>query len=257
MTPPELPTPPLRCVVTDDDPTSRRVLEGHIAQTPQLQLVATFPDGLQLLTYLQSQPAIDILFLDVQMPGLSGLDVLNTLRLPAHAPAVVLTTSHADFAVEAFALRVVDYLVKPIEYPRFIQALTRVREWLQRGEVTPPAPVAAGGTGAAPANRLEDSLFLKVGDRLVRIPYVDILYVEAVGQYAVVVTPHHQYSTSFVLGRLAERLPPVHFERVHRSYVVNCHHIEEVRDATVMLKGGRAIPIGRTYLKDFLARLSE
>jgi DNA-binding LytR/AlgR family response regulator len=239
----------LRCVVTDDDSLSRQALEAHIAHTPSLSLVASLADGTALLEFLQHQPPVDILFLDIQMPLLSGLEVLRMLPKP---PAVVFITSRPDFAVEAFELRAVDYLVKPIAYPRFFQAVNRVHEW-RAGRTPAPVPVSVP---AQRSDRAEDAVFIKTGGRLVRLLLSDILYVEAVGQYAVVVTIQNQYSTSQLLRELEKQLPSQHFTRVHRSYLVNQHKIESVEDATIRLEGGRTVPIGRTYLSNFLASLT-
>lgn len=230
----------LTCVVTDDDALSRQTLEGHIAQTEGLELVGSFADGMQLLSFLHSKPRVDILFLDVQMPELSGLEVV---RLLPTAPAVVLITSRTDFAVEAFELRVVDYVVKPVPYSRFLQTIARVQ-----GRLAAAAPPPT----AAPPPR-EAALFVKSGARLVRIPHDEILYVEAVNDQAVIVTTTRQLSANQVLRDVESRLPSPPFVRVHRSYVVNRYRIEAVEASTVVLEGGRRLPIGRTYLADVLA----
>lgn len=253
MSPAELPVAgtALRCVVIDDDPLSRRILETHIGQTPQVVLVACLTDGLQLLKYLQTQPPVDVLFLDVEMPLLSGLEVLELLP---ERPAVVLTTTHPEFAVEAFAQRVVDYLVKPIEYARFLKTIQRLHGRQPMAAPPPPATTPA----LPPDTLVADSFFLKTGGRLVRIPYAEIIYAEAVGRFAVVKTTARQYSVGYSLMRLIDQLPALQFRRVHRSYVVNCHHIDSVDDENnITLHGGDIIPIGRTYVKDFWAFLGE
>lgn len=223
------------------------MLETHIAHTPGLTLAASLADGLELLDFLRSQPRIDVLLLDVQMPNLSGLDVL---RLLPSAPAVVLTTTRPEFAVEAFELRVTDYLVKPVEYPRFAQAIERVRG---RQVSAPPVPLPAA---AAPPAVADASIYVKTTGRIVRVPLADILYVEAVGNYAVVITTDKQLITKQPLREIIERLPADQFARIHRSYIINREQIEAVADATVLLHNNRQVPIGRTYLADFLASLS-
>ncbi len=235
----------LQCIVTDDDALSRRTIEGHIAHSPGLALAGTFDDGVQLLDFLRDSPLpVDVLFLDVQMPLLSGLDVI---RLLPNAPAVVLTTGRADFAVEAFALRVVDYLVKPIEYPRFLQAVERIRR-----QATSSAGAIAPPVAAAPTDR-SGAIFIKNGGRTTRILHADILYLEAVNDQVVIVLTKGQLSTSQLLHEVTGRLPEAQFVRVHRSFVVNRNRIISIEDATLTLEGGRQLPIGRTYLADFLA----
>lgn len=227
--------------MTDDDSLSRRTLEGHIAHTPLLTPLGSFADGMQLLEFLRTAPRVDILFLDVQMPQLSGLDVI---RLLPTAPAVVLTTARADFAVEAFALRVADYLVKPVQYPRFLQAVERVRM------LQPPASRVV--ISAAPVER-EPALFVKSIGRLTRVTHNDILYVEAVDDHAVIVTLEQQLPTTQALPEVLSRLPEPPFMRVHRSYVVNRRHIQTIEDSTLVLTAGRRVPIGRTYLNGVIA----
>lgn len=234
----------LACVVTDDDALSRRTLENHIATTPDLTLAGSFVDGMQLLDFLRTRPHIDILFLDVQMPELSGLDVI---RLLPTAPDVVLITSRADFAVEAFELQVTDYVVKPIGYPRFMQVVERVRD-----RRSAPRPVPAPPAFPLPAGR-DAALFVKSGGRMVRVAFDDIVYLEAVNDQTVVVTTTRQFSVSQLLREIASRLPEPQFMRVHRTYLVNRRRIEAVELPDILMEGGRSVPIGRTYLLSVLA----
>lgn len=244
--------PGLTCVVVDDDEISRLTLERYIAQTSDLTLLASLPDAMQALQLLQNgeQPA-DVLFLDVQMPMLSGLDLL---RLLPNAPQVVLTTSRSEFAVEAFELRVVDYLVKPIEFARFQQAVMRLRQRQTQPAAAAPSPPVAPPPATAPGGN-SPALFVKANTRLIRVPLDEILYIEAVTGYAVVVTKNQQILSNQSIKELADRLPSPQFERVHRSYVINRERIESVEDNTIFLVGGRAVPIGKTYLTDFLSSL--
>lgn len=246
--------PGLTCIVVDDDEISRLTLERYIAQTSDLTLLASLPDAMQALQFFQSgEQLADVMFLDVQMPMLSGLELL---RLLPNLPQVVLTTSRPEFAVEAFELRVVDYLVKPIEFARFQQAVMRLRQAqssvsaavLNAGQAAAATPAVVGG-GGVPA------LFVKSNTRLIRVPLDEILYIEAVTGYAVVVTKGQQILSNQSIKELADRLPSPQFERVHRSYVVNREQIESVEDSTIFLTGGRAVPIGKTYLTDFLNSL--
>jgi DNA-binding LytR/AlgR family response regulator len=241
---------PLVCVVTDDDAMSRHTLESHISYTPGLTLAGTFTDGQQLLEYLRTSPPIDVLFLDIQMPELSGLDVI---RLLPTKPAVILTTGRTDFAVEAFELHVTDYLVKPVEYPRFLQAIERVVSQ----QPPPPPPVReAPEPVAAPAPAGSNSLFVKSGGRMTRVAHDEILYVEAVNDQAVVVTVTRQLSTNQTLRDVASRLPSPQFVRIHRTYAINRRRIEIIEESSVIMEGGRRLPIGRTYMADFFDNLN-
>jgi DNA-binding LytR/AlgR family response regulator len=236
----------LTCAVTDDDALSRHTLESHISYTPGLTLAGIFSDGAALLEFLRTGPHIDVLFLDIQMPGLSGLDVI---RLLPTAPAVILTTGRTDFAVEAFALHVVDYLVKPVEYPRFIKAIERVRSQ------QPPAPREVVAP-EVPAVAAPTSLFIKTSGRMLRVAFDEILYVEAVNDQAVVVTTTRQFSTNQTLRDVAQRLPSPQFVRIHRTYVINRRQLAIIEESNVVMEGGRKLPIGRTYMADFFANLN-
>jgi two-component system, LytTR family, response regulator len=240
----------LTCAIIDDDEVARLTLERFIEEDGDLQLAASLPGPLEALAFLKSEQRVDVLFLDVQMPLLTGLELLRLLPTP---PKVVLVTSRPDFAVEAFDLQVVDYLVKPVNLDRFRRSVVRVREQL--------AGAAGGGAAAAletaTAPAVPAALFIKSSTRHVRVPLVDILYVEAVSNYAVVVTRVQQVVSNQSFKDLAERLPAATFERVHRSFVINRDHIEAVEDKLIHLIGGRSVPIGKTYLSDFMASLKE
>ncbi len=236
----------LTCVVTDDDALSRQTLEAHIGHTPGLHLAGSFADGPALLNFLHTAPAIDILFLDVQMPLLSGLDVIRLLRTQ---PAVVLTTSSSDFAVEAFALRVTDYLVKPVEYARFLQAVALVRDQKAGAPLTAPAPTPA-------PRRAEAAIYVQTGERLKRVPHDDIVYVEVADDQLLIVTTKGDLRTTQTLQEFATRLPAAQFARVHRSYLINRRRVNTIVDATLYMEGNATVPIGRTYLTDVLALFS-
>ncbi len=233
----------LNCAIIDDDEIARLTLERFIEDSADLHLVASLPGPMEALAFLKSGPRADLLFLDVQMPLLSGLELLRLLPAP---PKVVLITSRPDFAVEAFELQVADYLVKPFDFERFRQAVDRVTGLLQAAAAT----TATEATGAAPA-----AMFIKSSTRHVRVPLADILYVEAVSNYAVVVTRGQQVVSNQSFKELADRLPAGTFERVHRSYIINRDHIEAVEDKVIHFVGGRSVPIGKTYLSDFMASL--
>ncbi len=238
----------LNCAIIDDDEIARLTLEQFIADSADIQLVASLPGPMEALAFLKSAQKVDLLFLDVQMPLLSGLELLRLLPAP---PKVVLITSRPDFAVEAFELQVTDYLVKPFDFERFRQAVDRVNGQLHAaGAAYSQSAPTETTSGSAPA-----AMFIKSSTRHVRVPLADILYVEAVSNYAVVVTRIQQIVSNQSFKELSDRLPSNTFERVHRSYIINRNHIEAVEDKVIHLIGGRAVPIGKTYLSDFMASL--
>ena len=244
-----MPAPaPLTCLVVDDNEMNRLTLEHFVELTDSLTLTASFADGVQALNFLKTHPPVDLLLLDIEMPQLSGLDLVRIL--PSPSPEVILVTSHRDFAVEAFALRVADYLVKPVDYARFHQAVTRAierREPTSSGAASRPEP-----TTELPAQGAE--LFVKVNSKLVRLNFDDVLYIEAMSTYSVIVLANQKHIVYATLKALEERLPFAHFRRVHRSYIVNTQRIEAVEDNMLRL-GPYEVPVGKSYQEEFFRSL--
>ncbi len=232
----------LTCVIIDDDEINRLTLEHYIGLTPRLELKASLADGIAGLAYLREGPPVDVLFLDIEMPHLNGLEMLRLLRNP---PEVIITTARNDFAVDAFELRVTDYLVKPFEYGRFSQAVERVR----------PRPAGAPDAPAGPASA---DVFVKVNSRMVRVNFDEVLFIEALSDYVNIVTAQQKYIVYTTLKALEARLAvfPT-FVRVHRSYLLNTQHIESIEDNTANLKGGYYVPIGKSYQEGFFKGLSK
>ena len=235
----------LTCAIIDDDEINRLTLEHYVELTPNLKLVASLADGLAGLKFFREGNRVDVLFLDIEMPHLSGLDLLRVLPNP---PEVIITTARQDFAVDAFALRVTDYLVKPFEFVRFTQAVERVGSRV----------VSAPATSAAAELPVRSDLFVKVNSRMVRINFDEVLYVEALSDYVNIVTEKHKYIVYTTLKALETRLSPyINFVRVHRSYLLNTQHIESIEDNTANLHGGHFVPIGKSYQEGFYKGLQR
>ena len=231
----------LTCAIIDDDEVNRLTLEHYIALTPNLKLVGSMADGIAGLTFFREGNHVDVLFLDIEMPHLSGLELLRVLTDP---PEVIITTARQDFAVDAFDLRATDYLVKPFDFARFTQAVERVQ---------PRQPAA--GPAEGPANT---DLFVKVNSRMVRINFDEVLYVEALSDYVNIVTPKQKYIVYTTLKFLENRLSTFpSYIRVHRSYLLNTQHIESIEDNTANLRGGHFVPIGKSYQEAFYKSLQR
>jgi DNA-binding LytR/AlgR family response regulator len=236
----------LTCAVIDDDEINRLTLEHYIELSPHLKLEASLADGIAGLTFFREGNKVDVLFLDIEMPHLSGLELLRVLTDP---PEVIITTARQDFAVDAFELRVTDYLVKPFDFARFSQAVQRVQS---RHSSAAPAAVPAA---EAPANT---DLFVKVNSRMVRVNFDEVLYVEALSDYVNIVTPKHKYIVYTTLKALETRLSIFpNFIRVHRSYLLNTQHIESIEDNMANLRGGHFVPIGKSYQDGFYKSLQR
>ncbi|WP_019947610.1 LytR/AlgR family response regulator transcription factor [Hymenobacter aerophilus] len=228
----------LRCLVVDDDPLAVQIVENCVANTPFLSHAGSCASALAAAEVLRAQP-IDLLFLDVEMPLMSGLDLLRTLR---HPPLVVLITSNKGYAVEAFEYAVLDYLVKPISYARFLQAAQQARE-----------AVAARAQPTAPDDAFT---FVKVDSRLVKVQFEDVLYVEALGDYVHIITKTSKLIVYSTLRAIAEKFPAALFMRVHRSFIVNIRQIQTIEDNSILL-ADKHVPIGQTYQKEVFQRLNR
>jgi two-component system LytT family response regulator len=242
-----VPLAQLACVVVDDNEMNRLALEHYVRITDGLTLAGTFADGVTCLNYFRSGGRADILLLDITMPELTGLELVRILPQPL--PDVVLVTSHRDYAVDAFELRVTDYLVKPLDYARFSRTVDRIRS--QRAALA-PAPV---DTSEAMFGADGNSLFLKINNRLMRVNFDEVLYIEAMSMYSVLVTLKHKHIVYATLKTFEERLPFAHFVRVHRSYMVNTLLIEAIEDNQLQLPGGHEVPVAKAYQEGFFKRL--
>lgn len=223
----------LTCIIVEDEPLAVKVLAGYIAQVPYLELAGTFSDALLASEYLRGH-RVDLMFLDLHLPKLKGMDFLRTL---AHPPAVIVITAYHQYAVEGFERNVTDYLLKPVSFERFLVAVNKV------------GPVATGTT-AAPAAATppseKDHLFLSIQKKKVKVPFADILYVESQREYVRVVTSRGEYLTKMSTHELEALLPPARFRRIHRSFIVAVDRIDAYTAEEVEV-GGVSIPVGRGY----------
>jgi two-component system LytT family response regulator len=234
-----MPPSPLACVIVDDNEINRLTLEHLVELDPDLELAASLPGGIEALAYFREGGSADLVLLDIEMPHLSGLHL--AALLPRPAPAVIIVTTHRDFAVTAFDTSAVDFLVKPVEPSRFRQAVERVLA----AHIAPPVPVAP---------RPDSALFVKVGNRVMRINFDEVLYIEALSTYSILVTHTQKHIVYLTLKALAERLPFAHFVRAHRSYIVNTEQIDAVEDNMLRL-GKHEIPVGKSYQEELYRQL--
>ena len=235
----------LRCLVVDDDPMSVQIVLNCIANTPFLTAAGSFTNPIEAAEHLRTNP-VDLLFLDVEMPVLSGLDLLRTLQ---HPPLVVLITSSKDYAVAAFEQAVVDYLVKPVSYPRFLQAAQKALDVAERA-------AAAANDAIETVAPDADYTFVKVDTKLVRVNFDDVRYVEALGDYVHVVTGQSKLIVYSTMKAVEEKFPTSRFVRVHRSFIVNFSRIQALEDNAVVVEG-KHIPVGQTYLREVMQRLNK
>ena len=221
----------IKCIAIDDEPLALGVIKKYSSETPLIELVDTFTDALQASFYLKVQP-VDLLFLDIHMPDINGIRFFESLKIK---PLVIFTTAFSEFAVKGFELNAIDYLVKPIKFDRFIQAVKKAEKSLSlRPMIT----------------KVEDQyIFVKSGYQLIKIAINDIIYIEGLDDYVKM----HLHSNSkpilslMSLKSILEKLPRDRFMRVHRSFIVPLRKISSVRNKTIFLDQV-PIPLGDTYL---------
>jgi DNA-binding LytR/AlgR family response regulator len=232
----------IRCVVIDDEPPALAILADYIGQVPFLTLVGTTTDPIEGLTWVQ-QGRADLVFLDIQMPRLTGLQFL---KLAGHKARVVLTTAYPEYALDGYENDVVDYLLKPIAFERFLKAANKALAVL-----APALPAPAAGpllSVPAPITPAAGHLFVK-GDtknKYLRISHADILYVEGLNNYVLLHLPHERIATYQTLRELADSLPQPPFMRVHKSYIVSLNHVR-LLDGNTLYVQDKLIPVSDTY----------
>lgn len=231
---------PLRCLLVDDEPPALDVLEIYIESVPGLEVAARCENALEAFQALQQQP-IDLMFLDINMPKLLGTDFLRTLRNP---PPVIFTTAHRDYAVDGFELDVVDYLLKPIPFDRFLRAVGKV---MKPTELSVADPIPDKEPGRV---NEENFLFFRVDRKLVKVMTSDILYIESLKDYVRIITSTAKpLVVKQTIGALEAMLPAHQFVRVHRSFIAAAARVTTYTPRHVEV-AGQEIPIGRLYQKE-------
>lgn len=227
----------LKCLIVDDDPMNLKIIESFVDQTDFLAKVGTCSDAIAASNLLKNEK-VDLIFLDVEMPQMSGLELIESLQ---EKPLVVLITSKEKYAVDAFDLEVTDYVVKPVTYPRFLKAANRALEQAKK-----PAE--------SPENNNPESLFVKVDSRFINIDFKDIKLVEAREDYVTIHTDQKRYTIYSTMKKLEKKLPE-NFMRVHRSYIVNLNRVEAIEDNLLAIEK-HLIPVGGTYRERLMTRLN-
>lgn len=237
----------LSCIIVEDEPMARDLLSQYIAKVPSLALEAAFSNPIEALEYLAEHEP-DVLFLDVQMPEITGISLLKILK---RKPIVIMSTAYSEYAIEGFELDVTDYLLKPITFERFLKAVDRAVERRQAAlamEQSSPSPTAA--PLAAASDLPMDFIFVKDGAKMVKVWIKDIQFIEGLKDYVRIHTPKGRVTTLQRLKSLEKQLPENAFFRVHHSYIVAIEWIEVIHRDKVEI-GNQTVPISDTYRKAF------
>lgn len=231
----------MNCIIVDDDEMSRRVVEEYAKRTDFLNLVESFSGAVPAINFLKQNEDIQLIFLDIEMPEMTGIEFLSTLN---HTPQVIIISSKDKYALQSYEYSVTDYLLKPITYARFFKAVSKSYELLNKSR----SPVDG-----------DKEIFIKKNSSLVRIKYNDILWVEALENYVVINTINEKFTIHFTMKSIENQLPPVKFKRVHRSFIVNIGRITSIEDNSVVIKladGRKIIPIGKSYRDKLLKEIN-
>lgn len=235
----------ISCLIVDDEQSAIDILRVFVEKTPFLTLAASTTNPVEALGILQHQ-SIDLLFLDIHMPQLSGLDILPLVRSQTK---VILTTAYSEFAVTGFELEALDYLLKPIAFERFLKAAHKALNLLAEPSVR-----------WQPEDKAADYIFVKteIKGKMTKVSFEDIVYIEGMKNYVSIHTADEQITTLLNMKDLEERLPAKHFMRVHKSYLVSLNKIRAVDGNQILLKGLKAyVPLGDTYRNAFFESLQK
>jgi DNA-binding LytR/AlgR family response regulator len=234
---------PITCAIVDDEPIARQILQDFIGSDERLQLLGNYKNAKEALQGLVKSPA-ELLFLDINMPGLTGFQFLKTMT---HPPAVIFTTAYREYAMEGFEANALDYLLKPVALERFLLSVDKAWKFLRAGT----------GTGnALPVNAAtDDFFFVKADGGLVKIIYQDIQFVEALKEYVKIVCKDKTIITYHTLSGLEEKLPAGSFYRTHRSYIVNLKAVTAIDGFTVRI-AQHEIPVSRNERDAFLQQIA-
>lgn len=230
----------MNCILLEDEPLALGILQNYVSKTPFLHLQATFRDPLKALAYFQQQQT-DLVFLDINMPDLNGIQLLKSLP---QKPMVIFTTAYSQYAIESYDLNAVDYLLKPIELERFLKAVNKANQLFQLKKNQ-----LVSSTQTSPVEEVT-FFFVKSGTKTHKVIFEEILYVEAENSYVSYVTAQKRILSLDRLNALEELLPKGRFIRVHKSFIIALAHIDELQREWIKIKDKR-IPIGRAYRKDF------
>lgn len=232
----------MRCIIVDDEASARAIVLELCRTIPKMEVVAEFPNALEALKFLKHNE-VDLIFLDIHMPKLTGVDFIETVSNP---PKIVLTTSDKEFAIEAYGYEfIVDYLVKPITPERFQKCAIKLRN----------AFLSSANLEGQSGQNEDDDLYINIDRRLIKLKFGDIQLIEAKGDYIEIQTKNERYRVHSTLKKIKEKLPESQFLQIHRSYIINFAQIVDIQDNSVLIERS-VIPISRSNRPELMQRLN-
>ena len=227
----------MNCIIIEDQPPAQRILKKFIEDLGSLELLGTFSDAIQAMSFLKVEK-VDLIFLDIHLPKLSGLDFLKSLL---HPPHVILTTAFPDYALESYDLNVVDYLLKPFSFQRFVKAVAKI-------------PIDESEHGVGVESNSPQEIFIKSGYEHIKVSVAEILFIKSDSDYTEIHLSQKKLLSQESLKHWAITLGESLFTRVHKSYLINSSRVEKVSGNQIYLEGENIIPIGRAYKEGFVNR---
>ncbi len=234
-----------KCIIVDDEPLARELIRGHVEKLENFEIVAECSDAMKALNVLREKQ-VDLMFMDIQMPQITGIEFLKTLK---HPPKVIITTAYREYALEGFELDAVDYLLKPITFERFLKAINKFYQISQE-----EMQVLVGSPTGEKAVE-EAYIYVKENKRVVKVLLSEIKYIEGLSEYVQIFTDKRKIVTKTSMSQMEEKLPPENFLRIHKSFIVSITKIEAFTANTVEVPG-KELPIGRSYKNAVLSALN-
>lgn len=235
----------MNCIIVDDEAAARMIVEQLSSKVSELDVIESFSNAMDAIKFL-NQNTVDVVFLDIHMPGFSGIDFVQTLKNP---PRIVLTTSDTNFAIEAYEYEpIVDYLVKPITQERFEKSIVKIKNALSKKTV-------ADQVSTKTASNAEEDIYINIDRRLIKLKLDDILIIEAKGDYIDVKTEKKTYRVHNTLKSIKDKLPENIFLQIHRSFIINFTKIIDIEDNSVLIEKS-VIPISRSNRPELMRRLN-
>lgn len=241
----------VRCMIVDDEPLAHKVLEKYISQVQRLELVMNCKNAMEAINFLHSN-SVDLIFLDINMPDLSGIDFLKTLQ---HKPQVIFTTAYSEFALESYEYGVTDYLLKPIKFDRFLKAVNKVLDLAKDKPVKTKLNKEIKEESEEFSEEENEYVFFKQDSSVYKVKYSEILYVEAFGNYLKVFTVTQKIVARKTMTEFEQELPYENLVRVHKSYFINILKIDKIELNQIHI-GDKQISIGTIYKSELLKKLN-
>lgn len=225
-----------KCIIIDDEHLARKLIAGYVSKIPNLEVEATFDNAIDAIYFLQNN-TIDLIYLDIQMPHITGIEFIKTIQVDA---LIIITSAYSEYAIDGFNYNVFDYLLKPIAFPRFLKATTNALEILESSEQD------SQDHDNTIQKTQKDYLTIKADHRLYKINFTDIIYIEGQREYVSFHTHKRKITAYYSLKSLTETLPSDQFIRIHKSYIVSISSIETL-EGNMLEVGGEKLPIGKSY----------